>query len=113
VFKRRFDYRALGRLKQGQMNRTEAAYKAHLQTRLNVGEIKWFDFQPIKFRLADKTFYTPDFIVINKGGEIEVHEVKGFMTDDANVKIKVAAEHIPFIFFLVRLKSKQWELTEV
>lgn len=40
--------------------------------------------------MADKTFYSPDFIVPALDC-IEVHEVKGHWEDDARVKIKVAA----------------------
>lgn len=53
-------------------------------------------FQQIKLRLADNTFYTPDFMVLMKDGSIEFHEVKGSWKapnqDDSKVKIKVAAE---------------------
>ena len=87
------------------MNRTEAAYAVQLEL-LQRGEhlFRW-DFQPVKLRLADRTFYTPDFRVILCTGEEEYHEVKGFMRDDAAVKIKVAAEQHPYPFFLVQ-KSK-------
>lgn len=110
----RFDYRALGRLKSGQMNKTEEAYSNYLEGLRRAGEIPWYRFEGIKLRLADKTFYTPDFAVLNKLCQIEIHEVKGFMMDDANVKIKVAAEQYPFIFKLVRkAKGGVWNITEV
>jgi len=106
--------RALGRLPRGQMNKTEAAYAAHLDARRAIGEVLWFRFEAIKLRLADATFYEPDFVVMVAGGEIEMHEVKGFMTDDANVKIKVAAAQFPFTFRLVRkAKGGTWSVREV
>ncbi|MFX6258524.1 DUF1064 domain-containing protein, partial [Acinetobacter baumannii] len=35
------------------------------------------------------------------------HEVKGFWTDDARVKIKVAAEQYPLTFLAVKAKAKK------
>jgi len=93
---------ALGRLKTGAMNATEAAYAKHLALREAAGEIVWTKFEGLKFRLADNTFYTPDFIVMLADGSMEAHEVKGaraIFQDDAKVKIKVAAETYPFRFF--------------
>ena len=97
---------ALGRLKSGQMNKTEAAYMAVLATRLHAGELAWFRFEGVKLRLADNTFYTPDFSVMCADGQMEMHEVKGFWTDDARVKIKVAAEMYPFRFLAIRQDKK-------
>ena len=92
---------ALGRMKQGEMNNTEAAYAAHLAERQALGGIAWFKFEGLKFRLGDSTFYTPDFAVMLSGGELEAHEVKGFWADDARVKIKVAAGMYPLKFLAV------------
>lgn len=95
---------ALGRLKTGQMNKTEASYADHLELRKRAGEIAWFKFEGLKLRLADNTFYSPDFFVMLQSGELEVHEVKGakaIFTDDAKVKVKVAAEMYPFAFKVI------------
>lgn len=99
---------ALGRLPVGAMNKTEAAYDAHLAGLQMTGQILWRKFEGIKLRLADNTFYTPDFFVMDADRGLVVHEVKGFMTDDAAVKIKVAAELYPiFRFFLARTRLKK------
>ena len=98
---------ALGRLKTGQMNKTEEAYGKHLQALQHAGEVAWFKFEGVKLRLADNTFYSPDFAVMLASGEMVMMEVKGFMTDDANVKIKVAADMYPFRFFLVRKRAQK------
>ncbi|MEG0923346.1 MAG: DUF1064 domain-containing protein [Comamonas sp.] len=107
---------AKGRLKSGQMNGTEEAYHQHLAERLHVGEIAWFKFEGMTFKLADDTRYTPDFAVMLADGQMEIHEVKGFWTDDARVKIKVAAALFPFEFIAIKKKAKKdgggWE-TEV
>lgn len=106
--------RALGRLPKGSMNKTETAYAAHLDARRSLGEVLWYRFEGMKLRLADATFYDTDFVVMVASGQLEVHEVKGFMTDDANVKLKVAASQYPFVFRLVRKgKGGDWDIREV
>jgi len=104
----RFDYSALGRLPAGTMNRTEAAYAAHLELLKASGDVLWWKFEGLKFRLADKTFLTPDFVVMTRSGLIELHDVKGFLMDDANVKMKVAASMYPFEFFIIRKSKSFW-----
>lgn len=98
---------ALGRLKTGERNKTESAYEDMLNTLLIAGEILWYKFEGMKLRLADNTFYTPDFTVLTKSGHIEQHEVKGFWQDDARVKIKVAASMYPFKFIAAKPKTKK------
>jgi hypothetical protein len=107
---------ALGRLRPGEMNKTEAAYAATLQDRQTAGLVRWYRFEGVKLRLAQNCFYTPDFAVMNAHDELEMHEVKGFWSDDARAKIKVAAAFYPFRFIAVRAKSKKdgggWDTEE-
>lgn len=98
---------ALGRLKTGVMNRTEAAYDKALAARKFAGEVLWYRFEGIKFRLADNTFYTPDFAVMLADGALEAHEVKGHWLDDAKAKIKIAADQYPIRFIAVKAKTKK------
>lgn len=107
---------ALGRLKNGQMNKGEVAYAHSLEVRKQAGDVLWYRFEGLKLRLADNTFYTPDFAVMTNDGVLECHEVKGFWQDDAKVKIKVAAEQYPFRFKAYKAKAKKhgggWEVEE-
>lgn len=107
---------ALGRLRTGERNKSEAAYEITLRDRQISGDVSWYRFEGLKLRLADNTFYTPDFAVMLSTGELEMHEVKGFWADDARVKIKVAAEQYPFRFIAVRTRSKKdgggWAIEE-
>lgn len=100
---------ALGRLKTGQLNKTEQAYEQTLEMLKKGGEILWYRFEGLKLRLADNTFYTPDFAVLRSDGVLEAHEVKGYWQDDARVKIKVAAEMYPFRFFGVKKNRGGWD----
>lgn len=107
---------ALGRLKAGTMNKTEEAYCQYLELRKRYGEIVWYRFEGIKLRLADNTFYTPDFSVMLANGQMEMHEVKGYWTDDARVKTKVAADQYPFrVIGITKLPAKAgggWKVEE-
>lgn len=98
---------ALGRLKAGAMNKTEQAYDQHLALLQHAGEILWRRFEGLKLRLADNTFYTPDFAVMAADGVIECHEVKGYWLDDARTKIKIAAGQYPFRFIAIKARPKK------
>ena len=107
---------ALGRLKVGAMNKTEAAYAQTLEQRKAAGEVVWYRFEGLKFRLADNTFYTPDFAVLLAGGALEAHEVKGYWQDEARAKIKIAADMYPLRFIAVQALPKKagggWKVEE-
>ncbi len=83
------------------MNKTETRYQQHLELQKRAGAVLWYKFEGITLKLADDTRYTPDFAVLGCGGNLEMHEVKGFWRDDAKVKIKVAAEMFPFEFLAI------------
>lgn len=96
----------LGRLKQGQMNKTEAKYAEHLEMLKNTGKVIWYKFEGVRLKLAKATMYNPDFSVLTSSNEFELHEVKGYWEDDAKVKIKVASELYPFRFVAIHAVSK-------
>jgi hypothetical protein len=104
---------ALGRLKVGERNKTEAAYEQTLELLKRAGDVLWYRFEGIKLRLADKTFLTPDFAVMRNDGTMELHDCKGFFMEDAKVKMKVAADTYPFKFFVVRKKGAGWEYEQI
>lgn len=91
----------------GRMNNLERSYATHLETLKLAGEVASYQFQAIKLRLADRTWYTPDFNVVRPDGALWMVEVKGgHWEDDARVKIKVAAEQHPYTFVAVQLVGK-------
>lgn len=103
---------ALGRMKAGKMNKTEAQYSQLLEILKKAGDIIWYKFEPIRLKLGDRCFYSPDFLVLNKDSQLEIHEIKGYWHDDARVKIKLAAEIYPFKFIGIKKKGKHWETEE-
>lgn len=113
----RKSYQALGRLPKGVMNQTEKAYAAHLELLKQSGGVLDYRFEQVKFNMASNTTYTPDFLVINKNCEVELHEVKGRWEDDARVKIKVAQRQNPwFKFIAIQKQTKKdgggWKIEE-
>jgi hypothetical protein len=78
-------------------NRTEARFDAFLGELERELAIGWYAFEPMKFRLAGRTWYTPDFMVRLINCRLVAVDVKGFMRDDAAVKLKVFAATYPFI----------------
>lgn len=111
------NFYALGRLKTGQKNKTEQAYELEvLKPAMQDGSVRWYRFESVKLRLADNTFYTPDYCVMRSDGTMEMHEVKGFWQDDARVKIKVAADMYPLKFIAVKRRAKKngggWSIEE-
>jgi len=77
--------------------------------------VEWW-YEGVRFKLADRTTYTPDFMVLMPDGMIEIHETKGFWEEDARVKIKVAASLFPFTFKALRPIAKKhgggWTIEE-
>jgi len=67
------------------MNKLEARYSGHLELERRAGRIVFWRFESLKFRLADRTWYTPDFYVMRADGGIEIHEAKGFWEDDSRL----------------------------
>lgn len=92
------------------MNGTERRYaECILEPMKRKGLILEWRFEGVRLRLARRTHYTPDFLVVRPGPTFELHEVKGLWRDDARVKIKIAAERFPwFQFFAVRWDAGQW-----
>jgi hypothetical protein len=95
-------------------NATEQAYIDYvLKPGRASGRIQEWYYEPITFRLANRTTYTPDFLVINVQSEIEMIEIKGgFIREDALVKFKVAREMFPcFHWKFVRASKRRgkWE----
>ncbi len=101
--------RPLGRRREG-MNSLEARYADEvLSAEIASGEICVWSFESVRLKLAPKTFYTPDFMVICSDGTVSFREVKGFLREDAAVKFKWARELYPsFEFKMLERKRGIW-----
>lgn len=111
----------------GERNKTEAAYEAYLELAKKAGAIMDYKFEGIKLKLADNTFYTPDFIVFAADGVVELHDTKGtskkkktdgtkvcfpWIEEDARLKMKFVAELYPFRMFAIFKTPEGWERLE-
>lgn len=104
------------RQKRGpKLNKTEAAFEAYLRANTE----RTIHTQDITLTLGNGVRYTPDFSTWSHlHGQIPCfYEVKGFMRDDAAVKLKVAAAKFQhFNFYLVfrdRTQTSGWRIEEV
>ena len=85
------------------LNKLETEFLSLLER----GPFTDIESQSIKFRLAGRTWYTPDFVAREtRMGNVWVFEVKGFMRDDAVVKLKVAASMYPWLTWILVTKGK-------
>lgn len=96
-------------------NKTELAFEAYLRERHPERTIHC---QEITLTLANGVRYTPDFFVPASMMGHVFYETKGYMRDDASVKIKVAARvHQWASFYLVTKKAKKqgsgWQIERV
>ena len=109
---------ALGRMKTGQLNKTEERFAQWLELERHAGKVQWWRFEGIKLMLAKNTSITVDFGVLPDTGILTMIDVKGskaMVTDDARAKMKIAAELYPFVFKLAypRAKGEGWEIEEI
>ena len=99
------------------MNKVEEKYAVFLEQQKMCGDLVDYFFEGITLRLADRTTYTPDFVVITND-YIELHEVKArwnrgkenehtHWEDDARVKFKVALDRFWMFRFVVVYYDKQ------
>lgn len=97
----------------GEMNKLEAEFALMLDADPQV-EAWWFE--RFKWKLADNTFWTPDYLVHRKSEELVIYEVKGgFFPEHNRIKLKVAADQIPVRVVLAQFLNKKtgWTYTEV
>lgn len=106
---------ALGRIAKGKMNGTETAYAQRLEALKHDGTIIDWKFHVLRVRLADNTYYEPDFIVMTAERELQIHECKGsFTTDKGQIKVKLCAEVLPWfrVFKCSKQKDGSWVIQE-
>ena len=102
----------------GQMNKLELQYAERLEGEKRAGRILEYYYEPLAIKLAPKTFWHPDFLVLTAAHFIELHECKGFMEDHANVKIKTAAAMFWWltVYVVKRKKARDgggWDIREI
>ena len=112
--------RAKGRMKKGELNRTESSYAQYLEGEKQGGRVADYWFESLKLKVADGTcWYTPDFMVLLPDGRLDLHDVKRIprvFFDDAKCKVKVVATSFPFAMKVVYPRAKKngggWDVDE-
>lgn len=97
-------------------NKLEAEYAAHLEAERQAGKIRAWWPKPFSIRLSRRCRYELDFLVQTNSWELVIHETKGYMEDDALVKLRFVREEYPFRVFVVRKEKSrggfEWALEE-
>jgi hypothetical protein len=88
----------------------ERKYAKFLQWSKERGDIKDWDFECETFWFLNikrgTRSYLPDFRVITKNGEVEFHEVKGYMDAKSKTKLKRMAKYYPEV--KLKVIDKKW-----
>lgn len=105
---RRVETPAPAKPRRGRLNKLEARFQREfLQRKRDKGDLLWYDFEALKFRLADGAWYTPDFVSEDMHGSMVAWETKGFWREAARIRIKVAADKYPWIRFIAVTRDRR------
>lgn len=100
----------------------EADYATHLDMLKSAGEIKWWAYEVISFKIGDGCWYKPDFMVVFADDSIEFHETKGYEREAGRVRLRVAAQQLWMFTFRqikritfksVKSVNGRWDVTEI
>lgn len=97
------------------LNKLERAFWERLQDAHRSGEFREVYEHPLKIRVIGNRWYHPDFMSVEDWGPknpptVTLWETKGFMREDAALKLIAAAERFPcFAWVLVTRKGRKWE----
>lgn len=91
----------------------EVDYAARLELLRRAGDILAWRYEAVTLHLGRKLSYTPDFLVIQADGSLELHETKGYWNgknrEKGWIKWKMAAQLYPwFRFVFVTCKDGSW-----
>jgi len=88
-------------------SRDEVEFAGYLEQQRLGGHIIEWAYKPVRLRIGDGVYYTPDFRVVWDDKTITYYEIKGFMREAARVRIHAAAERHPHGFIMIRKRPKK------
>ena len=90
----------------------EANWARYLNWLISVGEIKKWEYEVDTFKFENikrgSRFYTPDFKVTNNDGSVEYHEVKGYMDQKSETKLKRMSKYYPDVKIILIDKEQYY-----
>lgn len=96
------------------MNKLERSFWGRLKEAKAAGIFREVYEHPMKLRVINNRYYIPDFVAEPKLGRITVFETKGYMREDAALKLLAAAERYRcFAWVLVQKDRGRWRCIEV
>ena len=104
-------WKKIGTVKRYFRSRWEANYGFYLEWLLKHGKIKKWEHEPETFWFKGikrgVLSYLPDFRITLLNGDIEYHEIKGWMDARSKTKIKRMAKYFPKVTLVV-IDSKEY-----
>lgn len=98
--------------KRGEMNGLESQFAQRLEDLKQIKAIRSWSYESVKFRIAfgeKPCWFTPDFVVVDRMGEIACYETKGWWREAARLRIKVAAGVVTWARFIgVKRIKGEW-----
>lgn len=98
------------------MNKLERAFWERLQDAERARVFARVYEHPLKLRVIGNRWYHPDFLSVDieRFRPVTIWETKGFMREDAALKLIAAAERFPaFAWVLVTRKRQKWQCQNV
>lgn len=86
-------------------SRLEADFAAELELRRRADEILLWEYEPMSFRLGERLFYTPDFMVLTQTREMILYEVKGSWKAQGASRSRVKVKALAAKFWYLRIEG--------
>jgi hypothetical protein len=102
------------RVKRNEMSKLEIKYQQHLNELIRAGVVASFEYERNTINLAKRTTYTPDWLIQYTDGRVVYHETKGYMEEDAWIRMKIAnrMQMIP-IYVVTWNRAEGWVIKPV
>jgi hypothetical protein len=91
-------------------NTWERQFGQHLELRKRAGDIRQYEFEALRFRLADDATYLPDFVVWLPDDVVQVIEIKGRKREAGILRFRIARSKYPhYVWRMVKKQAGRWE----
>jgi hypothetical protein len=92
----------------------EANWARYLNWLVSIGDVREWSYESETYTFhaikRGSRHYTPDFVVTNKDGSVERHEVKGYMDQRSETKLKRMAKYYPDVKIILIDKAYYYDV---